>query len=181
MCGCYRLSRKKQIVDEYFASVSGEQEWSPRYNVAPPQSVPVIRQNPREPVRELLLIRWGLIPSAPAASCVFQSLLSEHALPFSSNRFRGEPLCKSPASCSWSLVSTLSISQSLTVRRLMFRNPVKRLQRLQRGPIKKGGVMQENKKKWMELCEQAADEQDPKKLAALILRSTSSSKPRSCD
>ncbi len=30
--------------------------------------------------------------------------------------------------------------------------------------------MQENKKKWMELCEQAADEQDPKKLAALILQ-----------
>jgi len=32
------------------------------------------------------------------------------------------------------------------------------------------GVMQENKKKWMELCERAADEQDPKKLAALILQ-----------
>jgi hypothetical protein len=30
--------------------------------------------------------------------------------------------------------------------------------------------MQENKQKWMELCEQAADEQDPKKLAALILQ-----------
>ena len=29
--------------------------------------------------------------------------------------------------------------------------------------------MKENKEKWMELCEQAADEQDPKKLAALIL------------
>ena len=29
--------------------------------------------------------------------------------------------------------------------------------------------MKENKKKWMELCEQAADEQDPEKLAALIL------------
>lgn len=27
----------------------------------------------------------------------------------------------------------------------------------------------ENKKTWMELCERAADEQDPKKLAALIL------------
>jgi hypothetical protein len=35
--------------------------------------------------------------------------------------------------------------------------------------FEKVGVMQENKKKWMELCEQAADEQDPKKLAALIL------------
>ena len=40
--------------------------------------------------------------------------------------------------------------------------------------------MKENKKKWMELCEQAADEQDPKKLAALILEITSCSKPRSC-
>ena len=27
----------------------------------------------------------------------------------------------------------------------------------------------QNKKKWTELCERAADEQDPKKLAALIL------------
>ena len=30
--------------------------------------------------------------------------------------------------------------------------------------------MQENKQKWMELCEQAAEEQDPKKLAVLILQ-----------
>ena len=30
--------------------------------------------------------------------------------------------------------------------------------------------MQEKKKKWMELCEQAANEQDPKKLASLILK-----------
>jgi len=30
--------------------------------------------------------------------------------------------------------------------------------------------MKENKKMWMELCEQADDEQDPKKLAALILQ-----------
>ena len=34
--------------------------------------------------------------------------------------------------------------------------------------IREGGCMQ-NKMKWMELCERAADEQDPKKLAALIL------------
>ncbi len=30
--------------------------------------------------------------------------------------------------------------------------------------------MQENKKKWLELCERAADEHDPKKLAVLILQ-----------
>ncbi len=30
--------------------------------------------------------------------------------------------------------------------------------------------MLENNKRWMELCERAADEQDPRKLAALILQ-----------
>jgi putative SOS response-associated peptidase YedK len=64
MCGRYRLSRRKQIVEEYFDSISGESEdWSPRYNIEPTQPIPVIRQNPKEPVRELSLVRWGLIPS----------------------------------------------------------------------------------------------------------------------
>jgi putative SOS response-associated peptidase YedK len=63
VCGRYRLSRRKQIVEEYFDSVSGEEDWAPRYNIAPTQSVPVIRQNPKEPIRELSLMRWGLIPS----------------------------------------------------------------------------------------------------------------------
>jgi putative SOS response-associated peptidase YedK len=62
MCGRYRLSRRKQIVEEHFDSVSGEEEWSPRYNIAPTQPIPVVRQNPKDPVRELSLFRWGLIP-----------------------------------------------------------------------------------------------------------------------
>jgi putative SOS response-associated peptidase YedK len=63
MCGRYRLSRRKQLVEEYFDSVSDEPDWSPRFNVAPTQPVPVIRQHPMEPVRELSLMRWGLVPS----------------------------------------------------------------------------------------------------------------------
>jgi putative SOS response-associated peptidase YedK len=63
MCGRYRLSRRKQVVEEYFDAVSGEEEWTPCYNIAPTQPVPIIRQNPKEPVRELSLVRWGLIPS----------------------------------------------------------------------------------------------------------------------
>jgi putative SOS response-associated peptidase YedK len=63
MCGRYRLSRRKQIVESHFSSVSGEEDWSPRYNIAPTQPIPVIRQNPKEPIRELSLMRWGLIPS----------------------------------------------------------------------------------------------------------------------
>jgi putative SOS response-associated peptidase YedK len=62
MCGRYRLSRRKQLVEEYFDSASDEPEWTPRYNIAPTQPVPVIRQNPTQPRRELSLMRWGLIP-----------------------------------------------------------------------------------------------------------------------
>jgi putative SOS response-associated peptidase YedK len=63
MCGRYRLSRRKQLVEKYFGSVSDEPDWEPRYNIAPPQPVAVIRQNPKRPIRELSLMRWGLIPS----------------------------------------------------------------------------------------------------------------------
>jgi putative SOS response-associated peptidase YedK len=63
MCGRYRLSRRKQIIEEHFDNVSSEEDWSPRYNVAPTQPVPIIRQHPKEPRRELSVVRWGLIPS----------------------------------------------------------------------------------------------------------------------
>ncbi len=63
MCGRYRLSRRKQILEEQFAAVSDDADWSPRYNIAPTQFVPVVRQTPRTASRELSLIRWGLVPS----------------------------------------------------------------------------------------------------------------------
>lgn len=49
MCGRYRLSRRKQIIEERFNSVSGDGDWEPRYNIAPTQRIPVIRQHPTEP------------------------------------------------------------------------------------------------------------------------------------
>jgi putative SOS response-associated peptidase YedK len=62
MCGRYRLSRRKELVEEYFDSAPWDDDWTPRYNIAPTQPIPVVRQNPKEPVRELSLMRWGLIP-----------------------------------------------------------------------------------------------------------------------
>jgi putative SOS response-associated peptidase YedK len=76
MCGRYRLSRRKRLVEEYFDSVSGEEDWSPRYNIAPTQPIPVIRQNPKEPVRELSLMRWGLIPSWAKDSSVAAKMIN---------------------------------------------------------------------------------------------------------
>ena len=57
------VAKRKQLVEEYFDSVPWDEDWNPRYNIAPTQPVPVIRQNPKKPVRELSLMRWGLIPS----------------------------------------------------------------------------------------------------------------------
>jgi putative SOS response-associated peptidase YedK len=63
MCGRYRLSRRKQLVEEYFAAVSGDDDWIPRYNIAPSQPVIAIRQDSAKPVRTLSTMRWGLVPS----------------------------------------------------------------------------------------------------------------------
>jgi putative SOS response-associated peptidase YedK len=56
------LSRRKQLVEEQFDTTDWQDDWSPRFNVAPTQPVPVIRQHPKEPVRQLSLMKWGLIP-----------------------------------------------------------------------------------------------------------------------
>ena len=76
MCGRYRLSRRKQFVDEYFDTVSDGCEWTPRYNIAPTQPVLVVRQNPKEPIRELSLMRWGLIPSWAKDSSVAAKMIN---------------------------------------------------------------------------------------------------------
>ena len=56
------MSRRKQIIEEYF-DVESDDDWTPRYNIAPTQPVPVIRQKPTEPARVMTQMRWGLIPS----------------------------------------------------------------------------------------------------------------------
>jgi putative SOS response-associated peptidase YedK len=101
MCGRYRLSRRKQVVEEHFASVSGEEEWTPRYNIAPTQPIPVIRQNPKEPVRELSLMRWGLIPSLAKDSSGAARMINARSETASEKpAFRGalkSPRCLVPA------------------------------------------------------------------------------------
>ncbi len=61
MCGRYRLTRKKEILAEHFG-IEPDDNWQPRYNVAPTQDVTVIRQDPAEPKRTGGTMRWGLIP-----------------------------------------------------------------------------------------------------------------------
>ena len=61
MCGRYRLSRRKHLIQEYFETAE-EVDWEPRYNIAPSQNVGIIRQGRVQPERRFWLARWGLIP-----------------------------------------------------------------------------------------------------------------------
>jgi putative SOS response-associated peptidase YedK len=61
MCGRYRLSRRKQMIQEYFDTAE-EVDWEPRYNIAPSQQVGIIRQDQTKPERRFSFARWGLIP-----------------------------------------------------------------------------------------------------------------------
>jgi putative SOS response-associated peptidase YedK len=86
MCGRYRLSRRKQIIEQHFETDDWQDDWSPRYNIAPTQQVPVVCQHPKEPVRQVSLMRWGLIPSwaqdtSGAARMINARSETAHALP----------------------------------------------------------------------------------------------------
>ena len=63
MCGRYRLSRRAEILASYFYAENEGMDWEARYNIAPTQTVPVIRQDPQEPIRRASLMRWGLVPN----------------------------------------------------------------------------------------------------------------------
>lgn len=60
MCGRYTVSNPDQILVDLQVETFG-MELVPRYNVAPTQDVPVIRQAP-DGARHLGFLRWGLIP-----------------------------------------------------------------------------------------------------------------------
>jgi len=64
---------------EQFAAVSDDVDWSPRYNIAPTQLVPVIMRNSRSARRELSLIRWGLALSRTRRRAAMINARSETA------------------------------------------------------------------------------------------------------
>ncbi len=61
MCGRYTLSTPSDLLRELYELESAE-ELQPRFNIAPTQEAPVIRLDGEKQVRQLGLLRWGLIP-----------------------------------------------------------------------------------------------------------------------
>jgi len=61
MCSRYSLTSPAEAVRAYF-KVGGTDTFPPRFNIAPTQPVPIVRVG-FAGQRELLLVRWGLVPS----------------------------------------------------------------------------------------------------------------------
>jgi putative SOS response-associated peptidase YedK len=62
MCGRFTLHSRLNLLLQQFALEAGP-EWAPRYNIAPTQFAPIIRSSPASGKREMVLLRWGLVPS----------------------------------------------------------------------------------------------------------------------
>lgn len=62
MCGRYTLrTRLNQLL--LFSTAESQIEWEPRFNIAPTQQVAALRSGLDPLSRELVLLRWGLIPT----------------------------------------------------------------------------------------------------------------------
>ena len=61
MCSRYSLTSPPEAAAKFF-SYAGNEDFPPRYNIAPTEPVLIVRNSERG-VREPALVRWGLIPS----------------------------------------------------------------------------------------------------------------------
>lgn len=66
MCGRYSLTTDARKLAEHFdlreSAIPEQLQLFERYNIAPSQPVPIIRQNLDNHKREFVLVNWGLIP-----------------------------------------------------------------------------------------------------------------------
>jgi len=63
MCGRYdNLIPREAYRNLFGARRLPQSNFPPRYNIAPTDPVPIIRVDPRDGLRELVMARWGLVP-----------------------------------------------------------------------------------------------------------------------
>ena len=77
MCGRYKLATPTGELVEEFHIRGGLLNLQPRYNIAPSQMAPVVRQTP--PGRHMAMLRWGLIPAWAKDSKIAYSTINARA------------------------------------------------------------------------------------------------------
>lgn len=78
MCGRFTLFDSAALLAETFG-VAEVPSLSPRYNIAPSQPVAAVRVPPSGGAREVVLLRWGLIPSWAKDSSLGDRMINARA------------------------------------------------------------------------------------------------------
>lgn len=80
MCGRFTLRAPASTVAEQFGLLDVE-PLQPRFNIAPTQSVAAVRRVPEsdQPARQLVLLKWGLVPSWAKDVKIGNSLINARA------------------------------------------------------------------------------------------------------
>jgi putative SOS response-associated peptidase YedK len=78
MCGRFTLFEPDKVLAREFG-VSDFPPRSPRYNIAPSQPVAAVRATPAGSGREIVLLRWGLIPSWSKDPAIGNRLINARA------------------------------------------------------------------------------------------------------
>lgn len=63
MCGRYALYLYLPLVADLFRVQGKVPDFAPRYNIAPSQDIPIVRERAAGVPRELALARWGFVPA----------------------------------------------------------------------------------------------------------------------
>ncbi len=80
MCGRYRQSDKQKIAETvYVARWAPDVHLAPDYTTAPSTFQPIIQSSPEDGEREVVLMRWGLIPEKTADPDSFKTLSTTNA------------------------------------------------------------------------------------------------------
>ena len=79
MCGRYSITTPVEALARLFRFSGPLPNLPPRYNVAPTQQVPIVRRASANGERELLQVRWGLVPFWAKDAKISYSLINARA------------------------------------------------------------------------------------------------------
>src|SRR5687768_512374 len=79
MCGRFLNKLPPEEVRRWFKTTNPLVNFEARYNIAPTDTVPVVRLNPKTNERSLDMLRWGLIPSWARASKIAYTTINARA------------------------------------------------------------------------------------------------------
>ncbi len=78
MCGRFALVTEKRVLELLF-EIEFYEELDSRYNIAPSEMILALRRNPRSGQKELIRMKWGLLPAWAAGKAAGRGFINARA------------------------------------------------------------------------------------------------------